>query len=371
MQLVINTYYNPNILIRMHKGVAAYIAVLLIIIILWYFFAGFKLPGHTSTTITSNGISNTPTTSASTTVTVYSSPCSNTGIFNTTAFNTTLATTCRWTGGALGLWVASGDAQYESVLITGTNKTEYINQTSQYKCPTLYKNFTAKANDTLTIRLYIGPKAANATASGCTTALAKLNTTTVLPQSSVYNNVYNGNFSSDSFTGWTLASQGFGTAPMNIIWANLPNVSCYIGAPWSNANFTFFASTFHCGTAVAPGNLTSSLFMVTEPYLDFRIISPANADLYVEIINQSYVPEIVAHYGTFNSSSNPEAFSTFRNASIPLSTVYGKPVRIKVVAVPFGNKLRHLYIALGGFGLSSTIHQDRGVLVNESFNSTG
>jgi hypothetical protein len=345
----------------MHKGIVAYIAVIIIIAVIWYFtLGGFKFPSPSHSTTTSIA-QNTPTTTATTTVPMYTTPCDQVGIFNSTAYNTMIATTCKFTGGIVGFWVASGGAQYESATVK-SNTTTYVNQSSQYSCPVLYSNFTAPLNTSLMISLFIGPK--STATKPCGEALAKINATAVAPKSEIYTDVYNGNFLTGTYTGWTQAGKGFNVTPLNITWADMPSHNCYIGIPWNNTNFTYFATTFGCGTATAPGNLTSSLFMANASFLNFRLISPENGGLYIAILNQSNSTVIAAHYDTFNVSS--EGYSTFQNASLPLTSVYGQPIRIRIVSVPFGNNLSHLYIAASGFGLSDKPHSTKGILLNET-----
>jgi len=336
--------------------------MLVIVIIVWYLSTGFKLPGGHTTTVSTTIQGNSSTSTATTSI-QYIYPCSKFDEF-TQASNTVVTNQCSWTGGYLGLWVASGQSTYESVLIKGLsdNKT-YVNQTSNYSCTTFYENFTA-SNQIYSITLKTGPLASN-TISSCLYAHAKLNTT-LLPPPEIYQNVYNGNFINGEYTGWTLAGKGFGTAPLNITKANTNTTSrCYVGQPWTGYIGSYIATTYNCGLSNAPGNITSSLFYANEPFLNFKIISPADQLLYVEILYNG-TPYIIAHYNTYNITQTAAASTTFRNASIPLVTVIDKPIQVRVVADTLNQQT---YIAAGDFALGSQPHQDQGIL-SGSYNFT-
>jgi len=258
----------------------------------------------------------------------------------------------------LGLWVASGNSSREFVTIKGADNKTYVNQSSSYSCITLYKNFTAPAQD-YTISL----RTASSSGNRCGSAIAKLNSTTVLP-STVHNIVYNGDFNSGQYTGWTRAGAGWGETPLNLSAANAEG--CYLNKTWSNYNGTFFATTYTCGLSVAPGNLTSSQFYVnaSAPFLNFRIISPYNNGMYVEILQNS-TPRIAVHYDTFNISQGIYAVSTFANASIPLSTLVNRVVQVRVVSTLINQHQN--FIAIGDFALSNKPVQQPGIVTNITF----
>jgi len=191
------------------------------------------------------------------------------------------------------------------------------------------------------------------TAPATTTAAS---TTTVPAYQSAVNN---GNFSTGTYSGWTVNGTGFGTAPLGIKTADAD--MCYYGAPWANYNGSYFATTFTCGTQVSPGNLTSGYFTASAPYLNFRIISPASSSLYIEILYNG-VPRVINHYNTYNSSiSGGVASYTFFNASIPLASVQGNAVQVRIVAADVNE---YGYIAVGDFGLAQNSNQAKGILVN-------
>ena len=389
------------IMATLNKSIVAYfVALLVIFIIAYYATGGFKAPlPNQSTTTTVQGGSTTVkagnTTSLSTTSQIFLSQCNTFTAFYQ-ANNGSYVGQCSWTGGALGLWVASGNSGSESVKITGSNGNVYVNQTGKYQCLTFFQNFTAPSG-TYTITLHTGAAAKNQSLN-CTKSEVVLNTTLTPPQT-VYDNVYNGNFSNGKYTGWTLQGAGFGAYPINITQANNPRPAntagnaniiagnrtggCYPGTTWANNNFTFFASTYNCGTSVAPGNITSSLFWANKAFLNFRIISPQDASLYVEILYND-TPYVIAHYNTYNTTSGEScripspifnstgnttsacAASYFRNATIPLVTVSGKAVRVRVVA---GTLVSSDAISVSAFNIASRPHQDSGILYG-SYNFT-
>ncbi len=355
------------------KGLITYVVMVVIVIIVWYLSTGFRLPGGQSSTTTTT-ISGPSTSSVSTTTIMYIYPCSNFDEL-TQANNTTVTDECNASSGYLGLWVASGNFQYEKVLIKGlSDNRTYINQTANYSCTTFYANFSV-SNQIYSVSLTTGPLASNVLTS-CTLARAKLNTT-LFPPPTIYNNVYNGNFMDGEYTGWSLYGKGFGTAPINITKANENTTSqCYVGQPWTGYIGSYIATTYNCGLSNAPGNITSSLFYANQPFLNFKIISPQDNFLYVEILYNN-TPYIIAHYNTYNissgstcnvispspnstgSNSSACASTTFRNASIPLVTVIDKPIQVRVVADTLN---RQTYIAAGDFALGAKPKQDQGIL---------
>ena len=198
-----------------------------------------------------------------------------------------------------------------------------------------------------------------------TTTTLPVNTSTIPANATVYQNVYNGNFSK-GYSGWNISGKGFGTAPLNITHANTANVMCYLGTPWANYNSTFFATTYNCGLSNVNGNITSSYFKVVKPFLNFRIISPQDKGIYVEIL-YNHMPYIIVHYNTYNNTLYTNSSSTFRNVTIPLEPILGKVVQIRVVAKTLKQQT---YIGVEGFGLSNAPHEDIGVIENITTNST-
>ncbi|MEM3839268.1 MAG: hypothetical protein QXF01_01675 [Candidatus Micrarchaeaceae archaeon] len=176
----------------------------------------------------------------------------------------------------------------------------------------------------------------------------------------------NGNFSSGTFSDWNATGVGFGTAPVNIIYAN--QNGDYYSAPWSGYNGTFFATTHRPGTLVAIGNITSEPFEVVQPYLNFQIISPQSNNLYIEILLDGK-PFIINHYDTLPAASNlTAAQSTFENASIPLAPLICKNIRIRVVAGIVKQRIgtNYEFIAVGNFYMSKTPNQNPQIVVNRT-----
>ncbi|MGC8647898.1 MAG: hypothetical protein ACP5SJ_00155 [Candidatus Micrarchaeia archaeon] len=327
----------------MRKGLIAYVAIIIIMVIIWYLSTGFKtsLTSTTSTVAPSNSVKSTVATTTTNSSFVYY-PCNNFSLFNS-SINSTVDGKCYWTGGTLGLWLAGGNPGKARAVIKSASNQVIMNISSQQSCIAFYGNFSAPAG-VYNVILSTGNSHGN-----CGYAILRLNST-IVPPSQIYNFIYNGNFGTGHYTGWNVTGKGFGAKPLNITYANSNASRCYLGQPWSNYNGTFFATTFNCGTSVSPGNLTSSLFYANSPFLNFKIISPAENGLYVEILYKGS-PAIVAHFNTFNSSAGAKSSSTFANATIPLTTVIGKPVQIRVVA----NTLEmQRFIAVGDFVLSST-----------------
>ncbi len=191
-----------------------------------------------------------------------------------------------------------------------------------------------------------------------TTATVQRSTTTLGP---LPDYVPNGNFA-EGYSDWNVTGNGFGAGPLNLTLAN-ENL-CYTSAKWSNynANEPFVATTFHCGTSTTPGNLTSSPFLVDKSFLNFKIVSPEDQNMYVEILYNGS-PYIITHYDTFNFSQN--ASSTFQNASIVMSKLLGKAVQIKIVSSTF---YRLRIIAITDFQMSSAqaAGYQPGIVINQT-----
>jgi hypothetical protein len=308
----------------------------------------------TTTTIPLGGIG------ASTTIN-YSSqlyPCDDFNLSLST-FNSAVIGSCLDGGETLGVWVASGASGSETVLIKGAadNKT-YVNESSNYGCTTFYQNVTLPAQAyRVTLRSGNGGGSCRGRAS------VRLNSTTTPPPQVIYSDFYNGDFGSGQYNGWTLTGLGFGSAPLNITHADSNTINCYLNQTWKGYKGNFFATTYHCGVSVTAGNITSSRFYVnaSEPFLNFRIISPERSGLYVEVL-QNGTPMVIEHYNTFNLSNGYNSISTFSNASIPLSTLVDRVVQVRVVAEVVGEQTA--FIAAGDFALSSIPIQQRGILTN-------
>jgi len=348
----------------MNKGIIAFVIILLIFIVVAYHFTGFKfLTGGNKapTTISTISTTSVPETTVSlpSYTTINSSatvqPC---GAFQLIgqSYNTTYTTLCRSTGTTYGLWVAGGNSGSESVKILGADNKTYLNQSSTYRCITFFENWTGPP-ELYSVIFRTGPGTGS-----CGNAQIVMNGTTTPPTATTYNNIiYNGNFGNGEYTGWTVTGNGFGLTPLNLSYAN-GNSMCYYGQPWSNYNGTYVATTYNCGTSVAPGNLTSSLFQVNpaKPFLNFRIISPQDNFLYIEIVAQNNTPLLIAHFDTYNISRSINASSNFANVTIPLTQYINKVMRVKVVAISESSD----YIAVGDFYLSNRPVQDSHLVAN-------
>lgn len=368
----------------MNKGLIAFAVIVVVIIAVAYLEVGSKfinlhsykttIPGGVTTSLIP--ISNTSTTVSYTTINASNSesPCGSFQVIGE-QFNTTYTYKCASNGSTYGLWVAAGNSGYENVTIKGADGKVYVNQNSSYNCTTFFQNFTGPA------QLYTVSFTTGGGGGSCGNAEININSTSI-PPPIVYNYVYNGNFRNGEYTGWNVTGAGFGTEPLNLTYANTgANVMCYDGQPWSNYNGTFFATTYECGLNVAPGNITSSAFTVvpTRPFLNFRIISPQNNQLYVELMNQSYrivapnrisylTPLVIVHVNTYNGSITPNSSSTFENVSIPLTAYINHELRIRFVAYSFQSQD---YIAVGDFELSNRPNQQRGVGMNITLLGSG
>lgn len=181
--------------------------------------------------------------------------------------------------------------------------------------------------------------------------------------------IKNGNFGTGTYAGWNITGQGFlnstGVAvPTNIIFANANGA--YYNAPWANYNGNYFASTYHGGISINPGNLTSNPFEVREPYLNFRIISPQSSLLYVELLYNGK-PYLRNYYNTLNASGGQNPQSTFVNATMPLLSLLCKNISVRVVAGEVGSVTTfHDFIAVGDFVQSKSNLQTPGTVINST-----
>ncbi len=321
------------------RGLIAFVVLVAIFATILYIETGFNvLPKTTTVTIhtgnTINGIVNYTTT----TLPLY--PCNNYVLYGNSS-NTVYTGRCLLTSNSIGIWASAGNSGVVNLKMVGaSNNKTYINRNITYSCASFFNNLTAPQqiyNITLSTGLGGG---------SCGVALVKFNSTTVPPKT-VYDFVYNGNFTTGGFIGWNVTGSGFGI--INATHAN--SVGCYQGVPWNNVPGQFFASTYACGTQASPGNITSAPFTVTKPFLNFKIISPSNSKLYVEILYNNGTA-IISRYNTYNSSVNSNAFSNFRNATIPMTTLAGKIVRIKVVA-GLATNIKQSFLSVGGFYMST------------------
>ena len=179
--------------------------------------------------------------------------------------------------------------------------------------------------------------------------------------------ITNGNFASGTFEGWNLTGRGFlnttgAAVPTNIIQAN--NDGAYYNTPWSNYNGTYFASTYHGGISIVPGNLTSAPFKVVEPYLNFKISSPQSSLLYVEVIYNG-TPYSRGYFDTLNANNGRNSISNFTDATLPLLNLLCKNVSVRVVAGVVGSKTTSYdFISVGDFRQSKSSQVTPGTEVN-------
>ena len=230
-----------------------------------------------------------------------------------------------------GLWIASGNSAYQHVTLVSSTNQVYINVTATYHCPILYDVYNL-SRGTYTLSMVTGP-VLNITNSStkCDFSLATLNTSITPSNNTVYTYVFNGNFVSGTYAGWSVTGNAFGTAPLNFTKAD--KIGCYPGnAQWTGLNGSYYASTYTCAPTgeLYIGNLTSEPFLVTEPFLNFQIIGYDSPYTYIAIIYNN-TPYVTAEFNTYEISNGNAQYFLLRNASLPLATVYGKIVRIELV----------------------------------------
>jgi hypothetical protein len=348
----------------MQKGIVAFIILFIIMLILAYTATHSYFQQSISTTTIAHGASTTiAIQNSTTTIAMNYSQIGNCSDFSVYSYNALSAVTgkCAWKGGFIGLWVAAGNFGTERVSIIGANNVTYVKQISDYNCEAFYENITLPAQD-YDVTLLTGSGGGS-----CGNAVATLNTTTA-PPTTIWKFVYNGDFGTGTYGGWKVNGTGFGPGPLNITAASTANELCYIGQPWSGYNGTFFATTYNCGVSTSPGSITSSPFIVSpkKAFLNFRIISPEDSFLYVEVLENN-TPEIISHYNTYNTSIDFNASSAFRNVSMDLSHISGKVLRIRVVA---STSTSQHFIAVGDFALSAKPVEQPGVIANITYNYT-
>ncbi len=173
----------------------------------------------------------------------------------------------------------------------------------------------------------------------------------------------NGNFGTGTFANWTVEGNGFGTNPTNISYANLNNL--YFNTSWTNYKGGYFATTFQ-GFTVHPGNLTSDPFKVTQPYLNFQLVSPQNSDIYIEILSNGK-PVLRTNYNTYAVAKGGAGNSMFENASIPVQMFICQDIQIKIVTGVLSQRTTsNEYLAIGNFYLSKVPVKVEGIIVNQT-----
>jgi len=349
----------------MNKGWIVWIVLIVIIAAVAFAYTGLKLGTPTTKTTTSThtttvSATSTNTTSVTTTVPGTLIDCSSLFIKGVNPYSS-VNETCQWKGGKLGIWVQSGFAYNTSLSVIGSDGKTYASGGFAYNAITFYSNVTLPAQN-YTVSLSAGPEGGTGGAP-----IVKFNLTTS-PPSMVYSYIYNANFSNGQYTGWNVGGSGFGSGPTNITYANSNAVNCYYGSPWSNYVGTYFASTYTCGLSVSPGNLTSEPFKVNPrtPFLNFRIVSPADSLIYVEVLQVGGNGSVVGRFNTLNISKGANISTTFANVSMPLTTLANKVVQIRVVAATVQ---RQRYMAIGDFALGNLPDNDN--WVTAQINITG
>lgn len=366
----------------LHRGHLAWIIVIIIVLVIAFVYTGYKFLKPLGSLTYTTTVSGTSTLKSTTTVNAVSTinyasngivgSCNNldeVGRIDNAIYIVKCTTSSNAT---YGLWVAAGDSATEQVSIVGANGKTYVNQSSSYNCTTFFENFTAPAQ-IYTITYKTGPGGGS-----CGNSQVIINGSTTPPPLVVYNYIYNGNFGNGQYTGWTLTGRGFGSAPLNITYADSHGM-CYEGTPWTGYDGNYFATTYTCGSAVSVGNITSSPFLVdpSKPFLNFKIISPQNNDLYVELLKANYkfengtqtyvngTPLLIAQYNTYNFSVNPNSTSTFANVTIPLTQYINEKLEIRVVAAVSNSNLdSKAYIAVGDFTLANRPNQEIDIVAN-------
>ena len=173
--------------------------------------------------------------------------------------------------------------------------------------------------------------------------------------------VGNGNFSTGTYFAWQTTGSGFGSAPLNLSWANYNGV--YYQHPWNGYFGNFAATTYSQGRQMTPGTLSSS-FVVVEPYLNFQITSPPSSQLYVEILLNNN-PVVVNHYDTLQVP-NANTLGSFSFASINMTGLLCKSVTVSVVSdvLEVTSSNQNQFIAVGNFFQGRIPYQTPGVIVN-------
>ena len=148
---------------------------------------------------------------------------------------------------------------------------------------------------------------------------------------------------------------------MNISAAN--SNGAYYQSQWSGYNGQYFATTYSQKRSYTGGSIYTS-FVVVEPYLNFKIISAPNQNLYVEILKNNNAV-LVVHYGTPNATGGGYgSMSNFASASINMTSLMCQTVQVKVVSDVYGATAsqQNQFIAVGDFQQSGSSSQTSGIV---------
>ncbi len=174
--------------------------------------------------------------------------------------------------------------------------------------------------------------------------------------------VINGDFGYGNYSGWTESGTGFGSSPVNLSVADSEG-NYYLGK-WSGYSGAYFATTFSKTASESPASLTSEPFLVTAPYLNFKIISPYNLGIYLEVLSSNSVL-LTIHYNTTNGQGSYPP-GTFANASIYLGSLMCRNASISIVSQSAGSPGGSQFIAVGDFHLSNYSDSTPGILENST-----
>lgn len=339
----------------MQKGIIAYAGILVLLIVLWYVYADFAIPfSSTTTTTTIAGGNHTG---------IPETKYSCMGLYATLqSFNSTSEQYCTWEGGNLGIWAASGGAAYVQETVTGQDGVVYSNKTFTNPCVAFDNVYNLPAQE-YSVSVTSGPRNMSHAKGACGYTGMNINS---LPNqyNTTFNMVVNGNFLTGTYYGWTATGPAFGLFPLNLTNANANG--CYpYGQEWLGYNGTYAASTYQCNLkSNSTGNITSSRFIANKAFLNFQVLGSGGIFSYVEITYANRTA-IKAYFNTNMASGNRTGEFTFANATIPMLTVKGKPVQIRIV-VKEQNSID--YLLVGNFRMSDTAAPMRtGVLVNLSY----
>ncbi len=347
------------------KGAIFIIILITVLLIIGYYETkGFGLPAPTTPPPPHAKVTpTTPTTNNSTVYAVYG--CNNYSLVGYT--NSTQIGACKWKGGNLGIWLETGKTNYINISIIGQNNKTYVNQSYiPYSCNTYYSHFYAPAQI-----YYITISSSKGDTNGpCTNNYTIITTNTSIPiqiANKTYYDFYQGSLSTGTYIGWNTSGTAFGNSPIDLTKAN--KIGCYPKDQWENYSDIYYISSYNCDPIETTGNITSSKFLVDEPFLNFQIISPNNKNDYVELIspngNYTYLTDSISTYNVINDNGSVVSQGyKLEDASIPISKLLGKIVRFRVVQ---GSNQNLNYIVIGDIEMSNTPKFSLGVKQSLNF----